>query len=400
MDNIKYTLTESQEAFLNLMYTSHKILNQYVVLNELDDVYVLTNYDGEEIRTFDKNTFSAVGNSLFSCKDNKIQAYNCNKFTSEDINLNIINGKHTNFLNSQVSVIIGCKEYPYGIKEIKTDKYYILVNSDNQVILISYSINSTNLRTTGKYLFIPYRQPIGYTWEWRTARFNLETNKIDIYNLQQISHSSEEWQRVSIDLFCNEWKLYNSYDDKIIGKNTYTSIAYVDSYFNCFKSFVVSNDLSLKTNVKGLLSIDGTEIIPVKMDRIEALSDTYIFYEYSRTGLVDRQLQNKKEIYNAKTKSIAVSAKDTKEIYIHQTLPLCIIVYNNDEVKLFDFKGNIFNVADIAKYMKCFYSMQDTKVIKVRLDNEKEVYIDTRLNPITNYYSIKMLNEYQWIPMG
>ena len=139
----------------------------------------------------------------------------------------------------------------------------------------------------------------------------------------------------------------------------------------------------------GIIDTEGNELIPPIARKLQHIgNDNFLLAINS---------DNYNTIFNLNT-GIIYDSELVNEIIPHDTLPISIIRFKNGACGAIDNNGNIFDIRDIAKHLKCSYCKNNTSIIKVELEY-KTTYITNRLVPITNMNMVSKLKNMEFIPM-
>lgn len=196
-------------------------------------------------------------------------------------------------------------------------------------------------------------------------------------------------------------------NDNIRGQKTYENIYrtmeslpntffvtdyYKERHVEKIKHWAGTKDIEVKIREQliGLIDTEGNELIPTISSKLQYIGADNFLLALNSNGY--------DTIYNLKY-GILYDYETICDIVVHSTLPISIIRFKNGACGAIDNKGNIFDIRDIAKYLKCSYSKNNTSIIRVELDY-KTAYITNKLVPITNMNAISKYKKEEFISMS
>lgn len=361
-----------------------------------------------------------VGDRFFVCEDGKklsiINEFGAEVISSENASISIIGNfvivtgtDNAGEINREIyNLDTQCKG---EIKQSKNYGYSSISRYSREVDLGEFlgSINNDGLDIYSKYAekiaFIPNCNSAGiisqtscyssvwytidYIPKYRHALLSKQSNELIYYDIIELDNGM---QLIASEVANIRFNISDEVSDryryklgrynKILTEKAYDDIIKLPDIYNEELYYTVYIDKH-KNKKFGVINYNGDELVEPIYDKIENIGSGNFRLEVDSKALIYNVIKNtKSNVYNS------------SNVIIHKTLPITIIV-KNDDVILLKSTGELFSIKDFTKHFKCSISDSDLSLIKVELDYGTK-YIDNRLSPITNMHKIAAISKYEW----
>lgn len=372
---------------LKMMYSVVKPLSNEIIYCEQDEDVTIVNKNGIEIATGTKDTLKRVGTFLALVDKKRNVITICCYSTNRKLDIK----------DTSVRRYLNFKEVSDDILQIEFVQRNVLLNKYLEILV---DIDTYSLHT---YIQNEYRICLKFSIDMSrscTAYLNRVTGRIESYDQfdldEHYSCLATEFHKktgISVNkecITCFKYKLVK--DGMVISQKNYEDIL-KPSELNSTNTFytVEFNRDNSNLNKRGLLRNDGVELLSADYDNIQYVgANNYIL------TLTQNNVQYF-AIYNSE-KGVLYGFNELANAVMHKNLPLVVLYFKNNTIKLLTTDGLVINPAEISKYFKCSYSQQRPDIIRVELEYGKK-YINNALIPITNMHEISRLSTHTWIPM-
>lgn len=207
-------------------------------------------------------------------------------------------------------------------------------------------------------------------------------------NIKCVALKENDKRGISVNTQCDDYLKYGlSAYGSIVTNKLYEDITKPPELKNV-NTFLVYELDSARNKVVGLIDMHGNELLQPIYSKIAYIGCNNYIVEY-------KEMQS---LYSSVT-GVTYNFGELKSITVHKTLPLSILYFKDNSVKLLNnITGKQFDVAEIAKQFKCSYNKADPTIIRIDLDFGAK-YITNTLVPITNMHKIAGLNASGWVAM-
>lgn len=191
------------------------------------------------------------------------------------------------------------------------------------------------------------------------------------------------------DTFSGLFKYKLIKNNRIISDKTYLNIRKTHNL--TMSNYMMTYTINKEANVvKGIIDDYGNEILDNFYDDISYIGENTFLLNYNNLGI------QQYAVYNTKIGTV-LNFDDINKAYVHETMPIIVVQLKDNQVKLVNSSGKIFNVADIIHEYNCKYSIENPGIIRIENIAYVPKYITNKLVPITNNDTLRKLRDSEWL---